>query len=158
MSKATFVSEIPSNPTGNEVPTVELVQKMIETKINDFRTFEISMPNADTSDIYFILAPQTSGAYFKGTLMCDEETCFIDVHVLNQYAIGLFFNQISQYGNVSLVYITYNQEQYLALKIHIANITCLFKLHHFQSSNPELLQTITTNVSDEYNSVLVCPK
>ena len=33
MSKATFVNEIPTNPTGNEVPTLNLVKSMIPDKL-----------------------------------------------------------------------------------------------------------------------------
>ena len=45
MSKATFVNEIPNEIKGNEVPTVELVQKMITSeniKVKDFGEFTFS--------------------------------------------------------------------------------------------------------------------
>ena len=141
MNKATFVSELPTNATGNEVPTLNLVKSLISSPTQSSST------QPQTTDIngqpvfYAILSEKLNGAIFEGILYILNTPIYISTKLFNgaifegilyilntpiyistklfdQQLVGFMSkNTLSQsFNSINFVFITLDTKEYLALK------------------------------------------
>ena len=117
MNKATFVSELPTNATGNEVPTLNLVKQLIGSSPS-------SSSQPQTTDIngqpvfYAILSEKLNGAIFEGILYILNTPIYISTKLFDQQLVGFMSkNTLSQsFNSINFVFITLDTKEYLALK------------------------------------------
>ena len=118
MNKATFVSELPTNATGNEVPTLNLVKSLISSPTQSSST------QPQTTDIngqpvfYAILSEKLNGAIFEGILYILNTPIYISTKLFDQQLVGFMSkNTLSQsFNSINFVFITLDTKEYLALK------------------------------------------
>ena len=118
MNKATFVSQIPDEIKGNEVPTLNLVKQLIGSNS--------SSPSSQSIDIngqpvfYAILSEKTNGAIFQGLLQLNTTPLFLSLKLFDQQLVGIMSridNSLeTSYESIKFVFITLDGKEYLALK------------------------------------------
>ena len=116
MNKATFVSELPTNATGNEVPTLNLVKSLISSPTQSSST------QPQTTDIngqpvfYAILSEKLNGAIFEGILYILNTPIYISTKLFDQQLVGFMSKNTLSFESIDFVFITLDNKEYLALK------------------------------------------
>ena len=107
MNKATFVSELPQNPTGNEVPTLNLVKSLISSSSQG--TIQSQPQSTDINGqpvFYAILSEKLNGAIFEGILYILNTPIYISTKLFDQQLVGFMSkNTLSQsFNSINFVF------------------------------------------------------
>ena len=120
MNKATFVSELPNNPTGNEVPTLNLVKSVLSSSSPTQSSPSQSIDINGQPVFYAILSEKTNGAIFQGLLQLNTTPLFLSIKLFDQQLVGIMSridNSLeTSYESIKFVFITLDGKEYLALK------------------------------------------
>ena len=130
MNKATFVSEIPSKIEGNEVPTLNLVKRMLREDGNvqfNFINLGRSISTLDITEdqtIYILLGKETFGKsikyltilvqYFKDSIYTNLYK--IDIEIKSDNIFGITVNNISNTGDET------KDSQYGSIKFELCRL------------------------------------
>ena len=102
---------------------------------------------------YIILCKDDDGEFFKGVIVFGDEGLgsMIDIVVSGRYLYGYHFpteiDKSSSSVMLSLVPITYNDVDYIALKVVQDNISYTWSFNGAQASDPSIVQEIPKDVS-----------